>query len=50
MGLLISQDSVFVWGPEACLRFLWKGAPSTKEHRICGRENNVEPISHDKNT
>ena len=39
-GTLISQPSVFVWGPElVCLRFSWKGAPSTKENRICSSEN-----------
>ena len=44
MGLLISQPSVFVWGP---VWFLWKGAPSTEENRICGSENScLKLISH----
>ena len=37
-------DPVYLYGGRklVCPRFSWKGAPSTKEHRICGSENFVD--------
>ena len=44
MGLLISQPSVFLWGPEACLStvsvvFVGRRALYTKENHIGGSVN-----------
>ena len=37
VGLLISEPSVFVWGPEACLSMVFmENVPSTKENRTGG--------------
>ena len=44
-------DPLYLHGDQklVCLQFLWKGVPSTKEHRMCSSENcSCDDISDNK--